>query len=104
MTEYLNEHGQLHRLDGPAIIHLNGAQQWWAHGQLHRTDGPSRVWPNGTQEWHYNGKRHRTDGPAVLLANGYCEWWFNGRQVDRLTHMLLVNQQNTQTQTQQAVI
>ena len=32
MTEYLNEHGQLHRLDGPATIKADGTQEWWLNG------------------------------------------------------------------------
>lgn len=35
------------------------------HGQLHRTDGPARIFPDGYQAWYLNGKRHRTGGPAI---------------------------------------
>ena len=54
-TEWLNSHGQPHRLGAPAII----------------TDG-------GTKFWFVNGLLHREDGPAVEYANGRTEFWLNG--------------------------
>jgi len=104
MQEYRNEHGNLHRLDGPAVIHPTGEQQWWANGKIHRTDGPAVMHADGTQGWCIHGKLHRSDGPAIIRADGEHEWWFNGKQVDQLTHMLLVNQQTIQTQPQKVVL
>jgi hypothetical protein len=31
-TEWRNEHGQIHRLDGPAIIWMDDLQYWWVNG------------------------------------------------------------------------
>ena len=53
---YLN--GQLHRVDGPAIIYLTGAvvgKEWYLYGRRHREDGPAITDRNGGQEWYLNG-------------------------------------------------
>ena len=47
-------------------------------GRLHRVDGPAVLHPHGTQEWFWHGIRHRADGPAVVHANGHYEFWVNG--------------------------
>ena len=49
--EYLNEKGQLHRLDGPAREFNSGTKQWWINGLLHREDGPAVEYINGTKSW-----------------------------------------------------
>jgi hypothetical protein len=71
------ESGQLHREDGPAIEHANGASLWYQRGQLHREDGPAIEWPNGHKEWWLNGQRHREDGPAIESSHGK-RWYLNG--------------------------
>jgi hypothetical protein len=55
-TEYYNEQGQYHRLDGPAV-----------------------EWNNGDKWWIINGKNHREDGPAVEMFSGYKEWYLNDK-------------------------
>jgi hypothetical protein len=35
--------------------------------QLHRENGPAVIHPDGSYEWFLNGKRHRIGGPAVML-------------------------------------
>ena len=104
MKEYRNQQGLLHRTDGPARVWPDGSQEWYCNGQRHRTDGPAGIDADGTQSWWFEDKPHRTDGPAVFWPSGVVEWWFNGRQYDQLTHMLLVNQHNTQTQPQTVVL
>ena len=47
-------------------------------GQLHRLEGPAVVWPNGNCEWYQNGRLHRTNGPAVVWKGGHTDWWLNG--------------------------
>jgi hypothetical protein len=88
-----------HRECGPAIIRANGTEEWFRHGQLHRVDGPAVVLVGGGrgewwfedgpaiiradssgQEWWLNGQLHREDGPAVVHADGGQEWWFNGQR------------------------
>ena len=75
---YYNALGQLHRLDGPAIVYPTGAKAWYRNGLRHRTDDPAIVHANGAQEWYHNGQRHRVDGPAVVWKGGHTDWWLNG--------------------------
>ena len=52
---YGNERGQIHRVDGPAIIH-DKRKVWYYKGEFHRVDGPAYI--NGDyQQWLINGKR-----------------------------------------------
>lgn len=51
---------------------------WYLGNQLHRTDGPAVIHPTGTQEWWQNGKLHRTDGPAIIFSNNLESWHLNG--------------------------
>ena len=79
-TQYwVNSVNQTHRIDGPAVIHANGTQEWFENGQRHRTDGPAWIDADGTQEWFENGQQHRTDGPAVIDADGSRRWYRNGQ-------------------------
>ncbi len=50
-----NKKGQIHCLNGPAIITRNGHKYWLINNKLHREDGPSCEFANGQEEWHYNG-------------------------------------------------
>jgi hypothetical protein len=45
----------LHRIDGPAVEHYNGDEEWYINGSLHRTDGPAVEWGNGTKYWFVDG-------------------------------------------------
>jgi hypothetical protein len=40
---------KLHRADGPAVEHENGAKQWYKYGKLHREDGPAIEEANGSK-------------------------------------------------------
>lgn len=66
-------------------MNKQGTKRWRLNGKLHRTDGPAVIWVDGLnewcEEWWLNGKRHRTDGPAVIWFDGLKEWWVNGKQV-----------------------
>lgn len=55
---YKKKNGQLHRLNGPAVISLAGGRSWWQHGDLHRADGPAVICPPGENEYWYRGKRY----------------------------------------------
>jgi hypothetical protein len=54
--EYLNEKGQYHREDGPAIEFINGSKEWYLNGQLHRLDGPAIEYRDGNKYWYLNDK------------------------------------------------
>jgi hypothetical protein len=72
-----------HREDGPAIIQVNGNQEWWLNGIRHREDGPAILSNNGEYEqWFLYDKRHRdNDLPAIInTKNSVKEWWFNGQR------------------------
>ena len=64
-----------HRVDA------NGTQEWHVNGQLHRLDGAAVIWADGTQAWWVNGQLHRLDGPAVISAAGDQEWLVNGQPI-----------------------
>jgi hypothetical protein len=78
-TEWRNEEGLLHRLDGPAVEYASGTKCWYVNDKLHRLDGPAIEWKNGNKEWWVNGKRHRLDGPAIEWKHGNKEWLVNGK-------------------------
>lgn len=86
---YYNELGQLHRVDGPAIKHANGSQEWWFNGKRHRVGGPAVIYTDGIEEWYHHGKRHRVDGPAMILSNESQYWYINDIRVDEFEHMML---------------
>jgi len=70
LTEWCNEKGQLHRLDGPAIEGSNGSKDWYQNGQRHRLDGPAFEGANGDKYWYQNDQHHRLDGPAIEGTDG----------------------------------
>ena len=83
--KYYNQHGLLHRVDGPAVIYTvgdddmrHGRKEWYLNGQLHRVDGPA-IDDKQQKRWYLNGQRHRTDGPAIEYTDGWKEWWVNGQ-------------------------
>ena len=50
-TEWFDESGQPHRLDGPAVEWADGTREWWVEGRRHRLDGPAVEWADGTTEF-----------------------------------------------------
>ena len=79
--EYINEHGQLHRLDGPAYVSRNGTKEWYQNDLLHRVDGPAIEHKNGHRAWYQNGLPHRLDGPAAIYSDGGHDWFIYGEEV-----------------------
>jgi hypothetical protein len=77
-TQEWYQHGELHREDGPAIVELDGWQSWYQHNKLHRDDGPAMVMNSGEQYWYRHGEPHRDDGPAVTYADGSQDWYQHG--------------------------
>jgi uncharacterized protein (UPF0216 family) len=82
-TEWRNENGQLHRLDGPAIEWAYGDKYWFQEGQLHRMNGPAIEKADGSKYWYHEDQLHRLDGPAVEQANG-TKHWYHEDQLHRL--------------------
>ena len=90
--EYRNEKGQLHRLDGPAVIWADGTKEWWVNGLRHRLDGPAYIGPDGFQAWFQNNKKHRLDGPAIISPDGREKWLINDKQIPREEVLLWIEQ------------
>jgi len=61
-TEYINERGEYHRLDGPAIEWNNGDKSWWINGKLHREDSPAIERNDGYKAWYLNDKNYSEEG------------------------------------------
>ena len=59
-TKHYYVHGQLHRLDGPAIEYPGGDKCYYLHGQLHRTDGPAIEYSNGQKSYYVHGIYYST--------------------------------------------
>ena len=51
---WLSDENRLHREDGPAVIHLNGTEEWFVHGKRHRVGGPAVFGPDGNVLWFLN--------------------------------------------------
>jgi hypothetical protein len=79
--KWYNSSGQLHRVDGPAAIYLNGHVEWYLHGKRHRDDGPAVEGINGEEFWYQNGRMHRLGGPAMIRGNGIVTWRINGSEM-----------------------
>ena len=61
----------------------DGTQYWNQDGELHRVDGPAIIYAaDGSKEWYQNGKIHRVDGPAYIGTDGSQAWWIKGIQID----------------------
>lgn len=74
------QNGKLHRENGPAIEYPDGTLEWWHENMRHRDNGPAITYPNGYKEWRHHGKRHREGAPAITRADGTTEWWHNGKR------------------------
>jgi len=55
-TQWFNERGQHHRLDGPAIEEADGTKYWYQNGKRHRIDGPAIERADGSKSWYIQGK------------------------------------------------
>ena len=77
---WVNDEGEQHRLDGPAVEHPDGTNEWWVNNKLHRVGGPALEYASGSKEWYQDGEYHRDDGPARDLRNGHKEWYKHGRR------------------------
>jgi hypothetical protein len=57
---WINKRGEIHRIDGPAVIFKDGYKEWRINGNLHREDGPAVVFPDGNKQWWINRIRYET--------------------------------------------
>jgi hypothetical protein len=56
----------LHNDNAPAFVWSNGDESWYKHGDLHRIDGPAIDWGN-EQQWYIDGERiHCKDNEEFL--------------------------------------
>src|SRR4051812_7124115 len=53
-TDWRNEKGEYHRVDGPALEFSDGNKYWFINDCRHRSDGPA-VEQNGTKMWFLYG-------------------------------------------------
>ena len=60
-TEWKNDQGHLHRLDGPAIEYSNGYKAWYVNEQRHRIDGPAIEHSDGRRKYFLEGKEMTRD-------------------------------------------
>lgn len=79
--EYRNDNGDLHNLDGPAVIDYRRA--FFGYQTPRKTDNDRGNRPR--LEWWLNGNLHREDGPAVMIYKDHIggelcveEWYLNG--------------------------
>ena len=63
------------------ITEADGTQSWTVDGELHRIDGPALIHADGSECWYQYGERHRLDGPAIIRSNGYQFWFINGNEI-----------------------
>ena len=63
------------------MIFPDGRQWWCLDGQLHRVDGPAVIEADGHYEWYLHGERHRVDGPAVIFPDGPRYWYVQGHSL-----------------------
>jgi hypothetical protein len=54
-------------------------KRWYKNGKLHREDGPAVIHRDGAKEWYWNDRRHRSDGPAVVGSDNCGTLYVYGR-------------------------
>jgi len=71
-----------HRLKGPAVQYINGAEEWRFNGLFHRVGGSAwnDVHKDGSKDWFIHGNLHRIDGPACEYEDGRKSWYLNGKK------------------------
>lgn len=82
MTEYRNEFGVLHRLDGPAIENSDGTYEWYLDGKLHRDNAPAVRDLEGTLYYYNYGLLHNDKGPAIIYEDGETIYFEYGKETD----------------------
>ena len=78
---WYDQKGYLHRdLDLPALIGLDGHQEWFIHGERHRDHDRPAIESKEQREWFIHGKRHRDHDQPAVIAPFYETWWINGQK------------------------
>lgn len=60
----------IHREDGPAVMFVNGYQEWCIDGRHHRENGPARVWPDYYEEYYLNDKKYEEEEYWAIIKLG----------------------------------
>lgn len=67
-------------MDTNPYIDELGAQHWYEHGERHRLDGPAVIDNDGSEAWFERGQLHRLDGPAFTNQRGIY-WYIRGNYI-----------------------
>lgn len=78
-------HGQLHRVDGPAVEYIDGSYEWLSCGRPHRVDGPA-IRTQDTVLYLVHGYLHCTHGPAKICDDGRRFWYLWGNSITERQH------------------
>ena len=63
-------------------ISMASSKRWYNNELLlHRLNGPAIVYLNGTKYWCWKNRIHILDGPAIEFSCGEFEWYYQGRQI-----------------------
>lgn len=96
-SPFYNKRGQLHRLDGPAYVDIDGREAWYINGKLHRGNDLPALYKCKKHEPGYEfafyykyGIKHREKGPAAFFSNGVVQWWLNGVEYTEDEHRFAV--------------
>lgn len=83
-----DEDGKHHSVDDEPAIEFENRKEWYKHGKLHRANGkPAVVYLNGDEEYWVDGVRHREGGePAIVHANGDKKWFHYGEFIKSEYH------------------
>jgi len=80
-VHFKNDNGQLHRVDGPAVIMNDGSSKhWYFNGKRHRVDGPAVEFSDGCFQWWRSGHPHSVSGPAMKFKDETVSYYLHGRR------------------------
>jgi hypothetical protein len=97
-TEYLNDAGYRHRIDGPAFEWWNTSRNFpghsfWVNGKRHKVGGPANIHfhKNGIKylsEWYKMGKCHRLNAPAIISQTNITRlfWYEFGIEIKEISY------------------
>jgi hypothetical protein len=98
------KNGDLHRVNGPAVIYPCGSEEWYQDGELHREDGPAVIinenykrslnhadWQTGIILYYRHGERHRLDGPAMITQDGSKFYYISFHTEDEGSYIDTIN-------------
>ena len=87
---HVNGQGRLHRDGGPAVLFVDGVQNWFQHGVLHREDGPAVVAPDFVA-YYRHGRLHRLLPDPAFVSEGHVAWHIDGNLVAAVTDGVVPN-------------